>query len=75
MSGYIEYKSTKGIIEKEFYIGQTPLSGIDINSVISVQLSSNELDHFYDNFQNFPCTRRRIQTWHGDLAKFILENW
>lgn len=75
MAGYIEYLTGKGIYTKEFHIGQTPLSDIDARSIVSVQLDGDELDHFYDTFQNFPTTRKAVQVWRGDLAKFILENW
>ncbi len=76
MAGFIEYLSGHdGVLEREFHMGQIPLRDINARQVLSVQLDGDELDHFFNTFQNFPQTRKRVQCWQGDLARFILENW
>lgn len=42
--------------------------------VISVTASGEHLARILEQFINFPHSRFSEQTWHGDLAKFIVAN-
>lgn len=65
---------------KEFHIGDDVLIAKEIKengieSIVSVKADGRELEHIIGFFKNIPSNDRAVNTWRGDLAKFILENW
>lgn len=79
MAGFIEMKDGTNV---EFHIGQTPeyrLADADkggIENIVSVQLDGDELERIPHAFNSIPfAVSLRVQTWRGDFAKFIIENW
>ncbi len=46
------------------------------NPPITVCADREELEHIRQTFVNLPIQLNRpFQTWRGDLARFIVENW
>jgi hypothetical protein len=79
MAGYIEMKDGTNV---EFHIGQTPEYRLaefekgDVENIASVQLDGDELEHVAVHITGIPFNiGLRVQTWRGDSAKFIIENW
>ena len=70
MAGYIIY--TDGTTEK-FHMGRK--FGEEIKNVDSLELDNTELEHVQTTMSNLPTSNRRIVTYFGDHAKFILKNW
>jgi hypothetical protein len=80
---YIKAKLGTGVMNFEGYIGQgIRLCGEKINPLefsdaeFEVQADCDELDYIKFNFQNVPYNKKiPVQTWLGDMAKFIVMNW
>ncbi len=49
---------------------------IDVKNVIEVQADGDELDIIWNTpHESIPfIARKRVQTWYGDMAKFIVKN-
>lgn len=72
MAGYITYKDGT---DDRFYTGRN-FSDAEIRDVDSVQLDNTELEHVLTTMTNLPkANNKRIVTYFGEHAKFILANW
>jgi hypothetical protein len=63
-------------MEKTWHVGEPcDITPEVAAKVMLVQADSDELTHIVRHFQNLPFAKARlVQTWRGDLAKFIAEN-
>jgi hypothetical protein len=65
------YIITNNNSEIEWRIGERLLC-FPIDQVFSVGADGKELEWIEENFNNIPMHKTaRVQTWHGDIAKFI----
>jgi len=75
MVAYIEYAA--GPV-RTWYIGQkTELLQEDheINRTLAIQADGNELEYILRKFTNIPMVvDKRVMTWYGDTAKFIVKH-
>jgi hypothetical protein len=62
-------------ITTSFWLG-SDMKVIDATKVTEVQADGGELAHIINYMENIPYSKNRaVQTWYGDLAKFIVSNW
>lgn len=55
-----------------WHIGEK-IAPIPSELIYSVQADGDELDWIKSNFNNLPQHKsKHVQTWHGDLARFIV---
>lgn len=47
---------------------------IEQADVFTIQADGDELDYILTQFNNIPTTKRRVQTWTSDFARFIGAN-
>lgn len=72
---YPSADSSELVITWHWHVGE-PMPEFDIHRVLSVQADNDELDHIMYKFPNLPMCKggRRVVTWFGDHAKFIVAN-
>ncbi len=69
--------------ERQYHVGdrrlmsEELLEGSDEGLPVMVSADGDELEHIARNFTGIPFRLhdRRLQTWTGEMARFIVENW
>jgi hypothetical protein len=66
------------ILELHWHIGETlpePLNAHNKHLIVTVQADGDELFAIFNQFDNLPSARdKRVQTWRGEFAQFIVDN-
>ena len=82
MVARVKYVSVE---DRQWYVGHKFVEDLNITNVVSVQADGHELEHILSNSTGLPVAKdyikdgntrmkRRVQTWYGDHAKFIVGN-
>lgn len=81
---YITYLNERGVPENQAWsLGNSLLqnhwtkmvNAIDRHAVTEIEAGGSELKWILNNFHNIPTHKTaKIQTWTGDLARFIFEH-
>jgi hypothetical protein len=58
----------------QWHVGKTKPKRQTVSNVQMVQADGDELNYIHMYFSNIPFTGKPVVRWHGDLAKFIVEN-
>jgi hypothetical protein len=64
-------------VDRTWYVTEpsSPQGGIDVNEVTKVSADGHELEYITAKFVNLPVrSDKRLVTWYGDMAKFIVGN-
>ena len=73
---YIEYEGKfNGGRSLGLHVGEILEATPPIDDVVSVQADGDELDFIRSACDQLPISAiKKVQTWRGDLAKFVVEN-
>jgi len=72
----IETKTAYGRKWQSLRVGSHPAThdGIDVREVVSVSADGDELEKIRREITGIPMSTKRVVTWFGDDARFIVAN-
>ena len=77
MSLDIETKNAYGRKWASWHVGTfapPTHDGVDVHEVVSVSADGHELEKIRAEITGIPMSKKRLVTWYGDDAKFIVAN-